>query len=87
MVTPISAGAIPPDCFCILSFSSSMIRWASRFPTPGAEVSTLSSSDMMAAHTRSGVLEDKMAMATLGPTPDTEISISKHRRSPAVAKP
>ena len=57
---------------------------ADLLPMPGATVSAFSSPEIMAMASASGVLEDSMLMAALGPTPDTPMSISKQRFSLSV---
>ena len=54
---------------------------------PGATVNAFSSPDSMAIASASGVYDDSIESAALGPTPDTPISKSKLRFSLLVAKP
>ena len=70
-----------------LSFSSSTMRWASLGPTPDAALNALWSPAEMASATRSGSMTLRMARPTLGPTPDTAVSISKQACCSSVAKP
>ena len=64
-----------------------MMRWAIFFPTPGAAVRAFSSPVTMAIARASGVLEDKIASAALGPTPETPIRCLKLFSSLWAAKP
>ena len=63
------------------------MRWASLAPTPLARVKRLASPAAAARATSSGVSSDKMAMPTLGPTPEMAVSSLKQVSSPWVAKP
>ena len=70
-----------------LSFSSSTMRCASFGPTPEAALNALWSPAEMASATRCGSMTLRMASPTLGPTPDTAVSISKQACCSSVAKP
>lgn len=63
------------------------MRWASLGPTPDAALKALWSPAEMASATRSGSMTLRMARPTLGPTPDTAVSISKQACCSSVAKP
>ena len=64
-----------------LSLSSNITRWAIFFPTPWAAVSAFSSPVMMLRARFSGVEEERIASAALGPTPETEVRSWNSRRS------
>ena len=69
------------------SLSSSTMRWASFGAHTRGGGQRLESPAMMAKATWSAVSDERMAMATLAPTPLTWVSIRKQLRSVWVEKP
>ena len=64
-----------------------MIRSAVRLPIPGTAWKRFASPVAIARSSSRGAPPESAAIATLGPTPLTEISCSKRSRSSSVAKP
>ena len=71
----------------ILSFSSSITRWAVFLPTPGALLRATASCATMDRIICCGVIAPRIAEATFGPIPETEISKVNRRTSSCVRNP
>ena len=78
------AGPLPRD---ILSFNSMITFWAVLSPMPFTAFMRLTSPVATAVDTSSGVRDDSIILAVLGPMPDTEIRRMNMRRSSLSKKP
>ena len=77
----------PDFADCTLLRSSIITRSAVLRPMPGARVSRSGRFSLMAAESSSSGPVSKIASAERGPTPETEISISKNMSSPSDVNP
>jgi hypothetical protein len=71
----------------ILSFKSTMMRWAVFRPMPFTVFNNLSLPELITPHSSEGDKADRIIRAVLPPMPDTEISNKNNSRSCLVENP